>query len=158
MDVGQIIATVASQGVLLAILGYLIRTLISNSLSKESERFKSQLLLDNDAFKSNLAIETHRQTTIFSQLHDQRAKVIAEVYALLSAASQAISEMVAPFQPTGADDAHTLMGKSATAINALRDKYAATRIWFSEPTCKYARRGQKRSQVSRVGRRSLPAR
>jgi hypothetical protein len=135
MDVGQVIASVAGQGVLLAVLGYLIRALISNSLSKENEQFKSRLLLDNDEFKSKLAIEAHRQTTVFSQLHGQRAKVIAEIYALLATAAQAMTEMVAPFQPVGADDPQTLMHRSAVAINALRDKFAANRIWFSEPTC-----------------------
>jgi hypothetical protein len=138
MDVGQIVSTIASQGVLLVVLGYLIRTLISNSLSKENEQFKSKLLLDNDEFKSKLAIEAHRQTTVFSQLHDQRAKVIADVYALLAPAEQAIRVMVAPFQQAGAPDGTTLMHNSAAAITALSEKFAANRIWFSEPTCKKA--------------------
>jgi hypothetical protein len=135
MDVGQIVARLGGDVVLLGAVGYLIRTLISNSLTKEVEQFKSSLLSANDAFKSQLAIDAHRQTTVFSRLHEERAKVIAEVYAMLAAAAQAMAEMVAPFQPVGGPDGATLMAKSATAINSLRDKFADNRIWFSEPTC-----------------------
>jgi hypothetical protein len=138
MDVGQVVSTVVTQTTLLAAVGWLIRTLISNSLVKDTEAFKSKLLLANDEFKSELAIDAHRQTTVFSALHEQRAKVIAEVYALLATASQVMAEMVAPFQPVGSPDGSALMVASGTAINSLRDKFAANRIWFSEQTCQRA--------------------
>jgi quinol monooxygenase YgiN len=138
MDVGQIISTFLTQATLLAAATWLIKTLISNSLVKDTEQFKSNLLLANDEFKSGLSIDAHRQTTVFSALHEQRAKVIADVYALLAPAEQAIRVMVAPFQQAGAPDGTTLMHNSAAAMRTLSEKFAANRIWFSQPTCKKA--------------------
>jgi hypothetical protein len=138
MDVGQLVATVASQGVLLAALGWLIKSLVSSSLVRETERFKATLHQDNDAFRNQLEIDTHRRTTIFARLHEERAKVIAEVYALLAAAEQAVSSMVAPLQQAGALNEAELRNASAVAIAGFRDNFAAHRIWFPQPTCERA--------------------
>ena len=138
MGPGQIVVLLGGQTILLAAVGWLIRTLIDHSLVKDVNKFKQQLQRESDAFKSQLEIDAHRQITVFAQLHTQRNVAIAEVYALLASAEQAVAAMVAPFQPVGAPDGAAHMNKSAIAIEAFRDKFAANRIWFTRPTCEKA--------------------
>jgi hypothetical protein len=70
---------------------------------------------------------------VFAHLQEQQCGVIAEAYALLATAKQAVSSMVMPMQDVGPQD--MLVNDSASAIAAFRDNFAANRIWFDQPTC-----------------------
>jgi len=53
-------------------------------LSKDLEKFKSFLSEDLEKLKSELTLLNKRQEITFSRLHEKRATLIAEVYAILA--------------------------------------------------------------------------
>jgi hypothetical protein len=99
---------------------------------------RHNLQSDTESFRSNLAVEAHRQNTVFSRLHERRAETIADVYRLLSAAETSVRSMVAPFQPIGEAPADEKMAKSAKTPGELQTKFDAVRIWFKASTCETA--------------------
>ncbi len=122
--VGAVIAALGGQAFFLAAAGWLVKTVIDTQVAKEME-----------GFKTNLAMEAHRRTTVFGRLHERRAIVIARVYKLASRAAQAISSMVVPMQQSGDADSVRLAGVSVKAIEAFRDRFAANRVWFPAACC-----------------------
>jgi hypothetical protein len=134
----QFVYGLAGQAVLLAALGWLIRMLITNSLARDAAEFQARLQLDNEAFRSRLEMEAHRQATVFTRLHEQRAEVIAEVYKLLAIAERALRSMVTPFQMYGEDPYSKKMNSSALAIMAFQEGFEQARIWFALDTCNKA--------------------
>lgn len=122
--IAQIIAALGGQAVLLAAIGFLIKSLTAQALARDIEKFKA-----------DLQIEAHRRTTVFSRLHEKRAETIAEIYKLLVEAELAVRSMVAPMQTIAEADADTKMAASAAAIEKFRDKFEASRIWFKPATC-----------------------
>jgi hypothetical protein len=70
--------------VVVGAVAWLIRTLLSDRLARQSEEFKIQLKAAADAeierLKSSLQMRALEHEVRFSRLHDRRAKVIEEVY------------------------------------------------------------------------------
>ncbi len=83
----EIIKTLGGSAILVAALAWLARSLLTKLLSKDLEKFKSDLQVSSqqsiEGFKSSLQIEAHRRSIEFSALHSKRAEFVAELYAKL---------------------------------------------------------------------------
>jgi len=84
IDWQQVITTVGGQTVLLGAAAWLIKTVVSSNLTRDSERFKTQLKADADVtierLKNDLQLSAIEHQVRFSNLHQKRAEVIAETY------------------------------------------------------------------------------
>lgn len=82
----QLIITIGSQATLLAALAYLIKALLSHRLTRDVETFKAQLKSDADVtierLKSSLQMTAMEHQVRFSKLHEKRASVVTDLYAL----------------------------------------------------------------------------
>jgi len=84
MDWGFIVQTLGGAAILVAAAAWLFRSLIGQFLSKDLERFKSDLKSQNEreieSLKSDLKIEAEKKTLQFSTLHSKRAEIMADLY------------------------------------------------------------------------------
>jgi len=87
IDWQEIIKTLGGQAVWLAAAAWLIKTLVSNRLALDGEKFKIEIKASADTeierLKNSLQMVALEHQVRFSKLHETRAKVIAELYAQL---------------------------------------------------------------------------
>jgi hypothetical protein len=80
----QLLFLFGGNAMLLAVLGYLFKSLLSQLLTKDIEKFKSQLKADADVsierLKSTLQMTALEHQVRFSKLHEKRALVVADLY------------------------------------------------------------------------------
>ena len=79
-----VITAIGGTAILLAAVGWLVRSLIGQYLSKDLEAHKealrSQTELELERLKSNLAITAASHQIRFSRLHEKQAKLVEELY------------------------------------------------------------------------------
>jgi hypothetical protein len=80
----DLLRTLGGMAILVAAMAWLSKSLLTNLLSKDLERFKSELQASSqrsvESFKATLQIEAHRRATEYSALHARRAELISELY------------------------------------------------------------------------------
>ena len=81
---GNIGTTLVSSVVVVGAAAWVIRTLVSDRLARDADKFKIQLKADADStierLKNSLQMAALEHQVRFSNLHEKRAVVIAEVY------------------------------------------------------------------------------
>ena len=101
MEIWQtILLAVGGNAVVLAVLGWLAKSLVNGFLAKDIEKYKSSLTAETETAIEGLRhhfqlVATEHQVR-FSRLHETRAKVIAKLYGLLAEAEWAASSFVSP--------------------------------------------------------------
>jgi hypothetical protein len=82
-----IVISVGGNAALLAVLGWLARSLLGQLVAKDLERFKSELANASSAateqLKHQLQLVAQEHQVVVSKLHEKRAQVVAEAYSLL---------------------------------------------------------------------------
>ncbi len=80
----QWLITFGGQAALLTVLGFLFRSLIGQMLTKDIEKYKTELKAEGDTsiekLRSALQIVAIEHQTRFSKLHEKRAQVVADLY------------------------------------------------------------------------------
>ena len=124
---------------LLAVLGWLSKSFVSQLLAKDIEGFKAALKSESEAASQKLRHDLEKATiehqVRFSKLHEKRAEVIAELYSLLVQAYRDISSFVSPMEWAGEPNKQE---KYATAMNCVADFYRyfdKHRIYIPEDLC-----------------------
>lgn len=110
--------------ILLLVLGFLGRSLLSSALDKDIEKFKGQL---------QLAATEHEIR--FSKLHEKRAEVIAELYKLIVKAYWEAESFTSPVEWAGEPDKKE---KYVSAMNAIAEYFRffdQHRIYISPDLC-----------------------
>ncbi len=119
-----ILVAFGGNAALLLVLGFLGRSLLSNALDKDLEKFKGQL---------QLAATEHEIR--FSRLHEKRAEVIAELYKLLVKATWEAESFTSPMEWVGEPDKKE---KYISATNAIAEYFRffdQHRIYISPNLC-----------------------
>lgn len=82
--VEAIITAIGGTAILLATVGWLVRSLIGQYLSKDLESYKvqlqSQTQIELENLKSQLAINASSHQIKFSRLHEKQANIVEELY------------------------------------------------------------------------------
>lgn len=102
--------------VLILVVGWLARTLISSGLQREATAFKNQLERESEHFRHELGLEAHRQNTVFTRLHERRAEVIATLYGALAEAELATRHYIIPFGSPQPPDGSTLNDEAVKSL------------------------------------------
>lgn len=134
-----VILAFGGNAVLLMILGWLSKSLLSQLLEKDVEGFKSALQSkvneSSQLLRHSLEKSAIEHQVRFSKLHERRAEVIAELYGLLVQAHRDMSSFVALVEWTGD---LSKKEKYVVAMNAVADFYRffdKNRIYLPEPVC-----------------------
>jgi hypothetical protein len=110
---------------LIASFTYLSKILIEHLFSKGLEKYKSDVLLENE-----------RNKIVFEKLHAERAKIIGAVYAQLSEAEQTIESLIRPMQWAGEPTEEQKRREAIAAFNFLRKHFYSHKIYFSKNLAK----------------------
>jgi len=107
---------------LLAVLGWLAKSLVEKLLAKDVEQFKASLASESAAavekLRHELQVAAVEHQVRFSKLHEKRASVIAELYGLLVQACWEAESFASPMEWSGEPKKQD---KYATAMNAVTD-------------------------------------
>ena len=99
------LVAISGQAVLLGAIAFLFKSLISNVLAKDIERYRAELKREGEReleqLKSQLAIVAKEREIRFSKFHDRMAMTIAGTYARIVRLRGAASHYVALFEPVG---------------------------------------------------------
>jgi hypothetical protein len=89
-EIFSIIQTLGITGIVVSGFVWLIKKISEQMLSRDLEKFKSDLEMDAFQFK-----------TRFEKLHAERAEVIKNLYQKIIDAEQNLNSLIHPFQPAG---------------------------------------------------------
>lgn len=141
------IITSASVGAFLAgLLLFLAKSWISERLKnaikseydQKLETYKAELKAESDIatenLKSRLSIAATEHQVRFSRLHETRAEVIAETYALLRDLYEKVADYVKIFEPAGDRPKEERRKDVVNALNALRAYYPKKQIFLPKET------------------------
>lgn len=128
-------------------LSFLIKSLVTNSLNKDLEAYKSKLntdleahksslTKDIEAFKSVLQVSAVEHQVRFTKLHDKRAEVIQTLYSKLVALDLAIHSVLKLFHKTGEPSLEEKVREYGRLHNEFNDFYLPNKIFFDAQACK----------------------
>jgi hypothetical protein len=163
----DVLRTLGGTAILVAALAWLSKSLLIASLSKDLERFKSDLQATSqrsiESYKANLQLESQRHQIEYSTLHSKRAELVGELYSrVVDLHGQVIglsrelgkresrAESYKTFKAPDADPweiepgTHTLSADEEDKSKLLHESYkdfmsfyGQRRIYFSEELCKH---------------------
>lgn len=101
---------------------WLVKILSNQLLERDLERFKAELGKENKKFEIQ-----------YSNLYQERAQVIKEVYKKIEISSRALSDLVSPLQYDVSEDAESKRHKKAAeSINDLSEYFYQNEIFFEK--------------------------
>jgi len=134
-----IVLSLGGNAVLLAVLGWLARSLLGQLVAKDLERFKTQLASASNAaaeqLKHELQLVAQEHQILVSKLHEKRAQVVAETYGLLVEAQWAAQDFISPMEWAGEP---TKKEKYGPAMNKAAEFYRyfdKNRIYLPTELC-----------------------
>lgn len=150
------IYTVGSAFVI-SILGYLAKKIIEQVLNKDLEKFKNQLIADNEKAKLTFEkeIESYRAdlNLVYSkqlQLYSKKTEIIESLYHKLVDLNDAMLDMTQSFRNVTSNDEKTIQDEelqrvndAATSGNEFFKYYSSNKIYFQIDTCELIENLQK---------------
>lgn len=134
-----VLVALGGNAMLLAVLGWLSKSLVQGLLAKDVERFRATLATESSAtvekVKHELQLVAVEHQVRYSKLHEKRADVIAELYRLLVEAFWAGSGFVSPLELAGEPK---IQEKYVTAMNSSADFFRffeIHKIYLPAPLC-----------------------
>lgn len=139
MDWTTVIQTVLISLAIAAALGFVLKSLFQQMLSRDLERFKAQLRTTHDLelerFRTDLRLAALEHQTHLAKLDEKRAEVIAEFYKRLVRTQdrvKSIGSIVADQDGSSLQRRTELAAKESGALRAYFDE---NRLYFDEVTC-----------------------
>lgn len=115
-----------------------LKNAIKSEYDQKLETHKAQLKAQSDVeierLRSQLNITGLEHSVRFSKLHEKRAEIIAETYALLKELSFRVSDLVKIFEPAGDSSRDERRDAAAKAHEKFRSYYSASLIFFPRAT------------------------
>jgi hypothetical protein len=136
MDWETVIKTVGVSGILIAVIGFVLRSLFKQLLSLDMANHQHEFEKETMRFQTALNQTAFEHQTRFSALHEKRAIVIADLYSRLTkATSQAgillVESSIDGYVPSQAD----AFKNAFDSYNSLWEYFIPNKIWFSRETC-----------------------
>ena len=140
MDWTAFAKTIGTTTVALGVIGYFLRGVFGQVLSRDLERFKADLNAKHDIeierLRNDLRITASEHETRFTRLHETRAELIAELYKRLVRTRSTFEWYLTISKPgSGPDDAN----RCEMAWKEARDfavYFYESRIYFDEELCR----------------------
>ena len=121
-----VVATVGGGGVLLAAAAWLIKTLVSNRLALEAEKFKIEI-------KASADIEIERLKAFLiraSRVHERQLDILQKLYAYLSEARWLFQRMTSAGRVTGEISPQEYAPLVTKAMESARDELVQGRLFI----------------------------
>ena len=135
----KLLEYVVTPSVIVIVIGFVARSLFSQILVKDLERFKLKLQSENDLartrLENDLRIRLFDFQTRFSLFHQQRAEVIKELYALLSDTHDTLVNLTRMVQIRGKESLEERKRETATVHGILKKYYRQNLIFLKNEIC-----------------------
>ncbi len=135
-----ILLALTGNALLLAVLGYLAKSLVGGLLAKDLKKFETELKAKSDAtierLRSSLQIVAIEHQVRFSKLHEKRAEVIAELYKHLVEATWETESFLSPMEWSGEPDKKEKYIKAMNKIVQFFRFFDQHRIYLPASLCK----------------------
>jgi hypothetical protein len=139
LDWTDVAKTVGSTTVALAVVGYFLRGVFGQVLSRDLEKFKAGLSKEHDIeierLRNGLRIAASEHETRFTRLHEARAEAIAELYKRLVRAQGAF-DLYLNTVAFGADPDPAKEEQAVKGMGELIGYFREKRIYFEEELCR----------------------
>lgn len=124
---------------MLAVLGWLGKSLIGNFLSKDLEKYRATLSAANEIacerLRHELSLIAQERNIVFSSLHQKRAEAIAGVYERIVETLQKGESYVSPMEFKGEPTKQEKYSAFAESYNDLVRYFGKSRIYIPKTTC-----------------------
>ena len=136
MDWTDIIKTIGTNAVFLAVVGFVAKSLFNQMLSRDVDKFRIELQATNDKelvkFRSELEKTAFEHQTRFTKLYDKRAEIIGNIYPLiLDAEAKCLS-----LAPTFLDiPEEKLISQAFEVTRDLRIYFDRNRLYLDTELC-----------------------
>jgi hypothetical protein len=134
-----ILLAVGGQAAMLAVLGYVGKSLFERLIVRDTKRFENDLKAKSDAASDRLRYELQLQTiehqVRFSRLHEKRASVIAELYGYLVEALWEAESFLSPMRSPGDPNMKEMYDQTMDKFVELYRYFDKHRIYLPEEIC-----------------------
>lgn len=125
---------------LLAVLGWLAKSLVQNLLTKDLAEHRIRLESENQlaarTFEHELSLAAREHDIRFGKLHERRAEAIAKLYKLLSVTSEKGATYSAPFGYSSDPPKSEQFSAFASAYNDAARYFFSHKLFLPAETCK----------------------
>ncbi len=141
MDWTEIIKTVGTNAIFLAILGFVAKSIFNQFLSRDIENHKTKLQATHDIELEKLRFDLSKLASehqiVFSKLHETRAEVIAKLYELLVEAEATYAGLASDYALTKKADISKDVFKDADQKwFELGYYFSRKKIYFDDVFCR----------------------
>jgi len=139
MGFGEIIVAIGGSGVLFATMAWLMRSIINHFLSKDLESFK--LILQKESqqelmrLQSSLQLIQLEHQVRFTKLHENRARIIAEIYSRLVKLHRTASTFVRMYHSVDDTKNKENIKQLWGCLDNFTEYFEKHRIYFNQNTC-----------------------
>jgi hypothetical protein len=120
----QILLMIFTPTAAVAVFAYILQKLFDRTLSRDLERFKAELDLQQFEYQ-----------TKYSYIHQQRAEVIGEFYKLLHRAIKEVGQLVRVFRFADGESLQSKKQRAANRFNEAQDYFFEHRLYFDSKLC-----------------------
>ena len=134
-----IVLATTGNALLLAVLGWLARSLLQNLLTKDLAEHRIRLEAENQraaqAFEHELSLAAREHDIRFGKLHERRAETIAKLYKLLAVTSEKGASYSAPFGYSSDPPKSEQFTAFANAYNDAAKYFYSHKLFLPEEAC-----------------------
>ena len=135
----EVIKFLGGTAIVLAVVGWLVRSLIGHFLSKDVEAFKQRLQSEStvelERLRHSLRLIASEHEKQIHLLHERRAEVIAELYSKLREFLGAAESFASLAEWKGEPTKKEKAGKLGETAYEFHHYFQTKRIFFSEDVC-----------------------
>jgi hypothetical protein len=134
----QLAVTLGGTAVATFAIAWLARSIITNWLSKDVERYKTQLKAESDVsverLRSDLQITAAKRNIEFSRIHEKRLEIISELAGKLVTFHQAVASYVSVFEWKEGPSKEERRKLAADAFTKFNEYYHPRRFFLPQHT------------------------
>jgi len=135
-----ILTSIGGSAVLFAVVGWLAKSIISQLLEKDFERFKLNLQasaqMELEKFKAELKRSAYEHQITFGKLHEKRAEMIADLYAKIVDLQDSVEVFVRNVMSVSPEKNKENLRIIWKAADSFKECYRKNKIFLSEDMCK----------------------
>jgi hypothetical protein len=136
---GNLLVSMITPVALISAVAWLARNIISQYLSKDIEKYKSDLKHESDLkieeLRTSLKITAFEHEIRFSRLHDKRAFVIAEMHEKLVEAKVAATNYISFVDLPGEPNKKEKLQIASTKFMEFYQYFEKQKLYLSKPLC-----------------------
>lgn len=134
-----ILTSIGGSAILFAIVGWLVKSIISQLLEKDFEHFKLNLQanaqMELEKFKAELKRSSYEHQITFGKLHEKRAEIIADLYAKIIDLQDSVEVYARNLLGVTSEKNKENLKVIWMAADSFKECYNKNKIFLSEGMC-----------------------